>query len=135
MLAPGLRVVGLHQAEGMPTQSRRARSAIAEKRLAEKHLSENQMFGSGQAAGQSPRPKKSPDLHQLVHQRVRTAMDIRGRKPEDQAVHGQIAVLAECCLRLRNRRPWAQILCIAVHVPLEEEPVGVDGKTGVLDVD
>jgi hypothetical protein len=33
---------------------------VAAERLAEKHLTQNQMFGSGQIAGQRPRPKSLP---------------------------------------------------------------------------
>jgi hypothetical protein len=46
------------------------------------------MFGSRQTAGQSPATEEIPYVHQLVHQRLPTTMNILGREPKDQAVHG-----------------------------------------------
>jgi hypothetical protein len=45
-------------------------------------LTPNQVFGSRQTAAPSS-DREFPDLHQLVHQRLRTTMDILGREPKD----------------------------------------------------
>jgi hypothetical protein len=59
--------------------------------LVEKHLTQNQMFGSRQAASRRPRPKKHPYLHQLVHHgygRPWIPLDVN---PKMRHVHGQFA--------------------------------------------
>jgi hypothetical protein len=63
-----------------------------------------------------PATEEPPALHQLVHQRLRTTMDIIGREHEDQARPWTncrywggdscwpLRRGAHCCLRLRSRR-------------------------------
>src|SRR5437763_16990572 len=60
---------GCATTDGMPLRPS-LQPVIAAENLIEKHLIQNQMFGTRQTAGQRPRPKSLPDLHQLVHQRL-----------------------------------------------------------------
>jgi hypothetical protein len=70
-----------------------------------KQQSENQVLGDSRYSRSKPTDKERPDLHQLVHQRLRTTMDILGREPKDQP-----RPRTNCwywwggCMRLRNRR-------------------------------
>jgi hypothetical protein len=68
-----------------------------------KLLTQNQMFDRQQADRRSePTTELPPDVHQLVHQRLRTTMDILGREPKDQArPWTNCRVLAGGCMRLR----------------------------------
>lgn len=79
-------MVGLHQAEGCHINTR-ARSSTTLAGLASDRETPDPRsdVGSRQTAGQSPRPKDPPDLHQLVHQRLWTTMDILGHESKDQA--------------------------------------------------
>ena len=52
--------------------------------LVEKHLIQNQMLG-GRHTPAGVHARGAPDLHQLVHQRLRMTMDAGGREPEDEA--------------------------------------------------
>jgi hypothetical protein len=46
---------------------------------------QNQMFGRQIYSRSKPTAEEAPDLHQLVHQRLRTTMDVPGLKPDDEA--------------------------------------------------
>jgi hypothetical protein len=48
------------------------------------------MFGSRQTTSQQLATEDPPDLHQLVHQRLRTTMDILGPIPKERLDHGPI---------------------------------------------
>ena len=77
-------VVGLHRADEMPAQladeiCNRCGESDRETSDPESDVWQ-QTDGQPEAATVEP-----PDLHQLVHQRLRTTMDTRGREPEDEA--------------------------------------------------
>jgi hypothetical protein len=89
----GRRVVGLHQADGMPHEPQRARSVSRRplRSLGVKHLTHNQMFGSRQTAGPSPRPESLPvyiSSYINGYGRPWTSSD---PNPRISPVHGQIA--------------------------------------------
>jgi hypothetical protein len=67
------------------TQSRHARSVIVAERPVEKHLTKNQVLGGRTANRSEPANEECPRLHQLVHQRLRTTMDILGPELNDEA--------------------------------------------------
>jgi hypothetical protein len=53
-------------------------------------LTQNQMFGSRGPSVGEPTTEEPPELHQLVHQRLRTTMDILGPNPKIRPDHGRI---------------------------------------------
>jgi hypothetical protein len=72
--------------------------------LVEKYLTQNQMFASRQAAGQSPRPENLPiyiSCYINGYGQPWTPLDVN---PKIRPVHGQIAGPSGCCFRLRIRR-------------------------------
>jgi hypothetical protein len=58
---------------------------VAAERLTEKHLTQNQMFGGQVHSRSEPASEDPPRLHQFLHQRLWTTMDILGREPKDEA--------------------------------------------------
>lgn len=79
------RVVGLHQADGMPHAPSRAKSSLIP-RLVSRGASKLRIrcLVAGSQPVRVPRPRAA-DVHQLVHQRLRTTMNILGPKSEDMA--------------------------------------------------
>jgi hypothetical protein len=54
-------------------------------------VTKNQVLGGRTANRSEPRKEECPRLHQLVHQRLQTTMDILGPEPNDEAHHREIA--------------------------------------------
>jgi hypothetical protein len=50
-----------------------------------KHLSGNQVLGKQTHARPEPANDEPPRLHQLLHQRLRTTMNVLEPEPEDEA--------------------------------------------------
>jgi hypothetical protein len=79
------------------TQPRHARSVLAAERQVEKQLTKNRC-----SASRHVRPEPTNDepsrLHQLVHQRLRTTMNVLGRESEDWAQPWTPAGSGGCCL-------------------------------------
>lgn len=111
--APGHRVVGLRQADGMPPnpsmQDPRARRGWRQK-----HLTENQMLGSRQGACLSPRSKSL---------RVYISWYINGHgqpwtssdpNPKMRPDHGRRCTWSGVCIRLRIRCKSVALLFLTV---------------------
>jgi hypothetical protein len=90
-LPPGCRAIGLAPGRRDAPQPQRARSRIP--RLlrnlvgVDRFRAPNQESDVWRPAGRRSESatEELPDLHQLVHQRLRTTMDALGREPEDEA--------------------------------------------------
>jgi hypothetical protein len=111
----------------------RARSVIGDplgllESLVEKHLTQNQVLGMPARAQPEPANDELSRLHQLVHQRLRTTMDILGPEPGDEV------------RSWTNCRWWRGAACDygshgSSHVPSADQyPRCGDGRKGAIGV-
>jgi hypothetical protein len=90
-----------------------------------KHLTQNQMFCSRADCRHRPRPKSLPDLHQFVHQRLRTTMDIPGPNPKIRPDHGPMCTSQRVLLpttdqKARGSSPFVRVIA--------DQPTTLNGR-------
>ncbi len=136
-LPPGWRVVGLHQIDGMPhtnhTVQDRAKAMVAAEKVVAKHLTQTQMLRSRADCRQGPRPKSLPDLHQFVHQRLCTTMDIPGPNPKIRPDHGPMCtsrwvLLPTADQKVRGSSPFGRAIILSNVPALTSSEAGEEDR-------